>query len=98
MEHDDAQNRGTIARSELIERADDLFWIGLDRHRVKLEAGALGMAGFELALEDEGSFLERNFYSSQRLLICGRDDRFCHVVWNHAEKLDHDDFSLRASC
>jgi hypothetical protein len=35
----------------LIERADDLFWIGQNRDRVRLEAGAGGMAGFELAVE-----------------------------------------------
>ena len=98
MEHDDAQNRGTIARSELIERADDLFWIGQDRHRVKLEAGALGMAGFELALEDEGSFLERNFYSSRRLPICGRDDRFVTLFGITLRNSIMMIFSLRASC
>jgi hypothetical protein len=39
---------------ELIERADDLLWIGQDGNRVRLEAGAGGVAGFELAIEDEG--------------------------------------------
>ena len=39
---------------ELIERADDLFWIGQNGNRVRLEAGAGGVAGFELAIEDEG--------------------------------------------
>jgi len=38
---------------ELIERADDLFWIGQNGNRVRLEAGAGGVAGFELAVEDE---------------------------------------------
>ena len=40
--------------SKLIECADDQFWFGQDRDRVRLEAGAGGMAGFELALKDEG--------------------------------------------
>ena len=39
---------------ELIERADDLFWIGQDRNRVRLEAGAGSVAGSELAIKDEG--------------------------------------------
>ena len=34
---------------ELIERADDLFWIGEDRDRIRLEACAGSVAGFELA-------------------------------------------------
>jgi hypothetical protein len=34
------------------------------------------------------------FHSSGRILVCGSDDWFCHAVWNHTEKLDHDDFSL----
>src|SRR6516165_4834133 len=38
---------------ELIESADDLFWIGQNGNRVRLEAGAGGVAGFELAVEDE---------------------------------------------
>src|SRR5262249_6435362 len=39
---------------ESVEGLDDLFWIGQNRDRVRLEAGAGGMACFELALEDEG--------------------------------------------
>ena len=39
--------------SELLERADDLFWLGQNRDRVRLEAGAGSLTGFELALEDE---------------------------------------------
>ena len=39
--------------AELIERADDPFWIGQNGNRVRLEAGAGGVAGFELAVEDE---------------------------------------------
>ena len=35
---------------ELIERADDLFWIGQNGNRVRLEACAGSMAGFELAV------------------------------------------------
>ena len=30
------------------------FWLGQNRDGVRLEAGAEGLAGFELALEDEG--------------------------------------------
>jgi hypothetical protein len=32
----------------------DAFWFGQDRDRIGLEAGAGSMAGFELALEDDG--------------------------------------------
>ena len=39
---------------ELIEGLDDLFWIGQNGNRVRLEAGAGGMAGFKLAIEDQG--------------------------------------------
>jgi hypothetical protein len=39
---------------EFLERADDLFWIGQNGNRVRLEAGAGGVAGFELAIEDQG--------------------------------------------
>jgi hypothetical protein len=38
---------------ELIERADDLFWIGQNGNRVRLEDCAGSVACFELALEDE---------------------------------------------
>jgi hypothetical protein len=34
--------------------ADDLFWLGQNGDGVRLEAGAWSVAGFELALEDEG--------------------------------------------
>jgi hypothetical protein len=40
--------------SESGELNDDLFWLGQNRDGVRLEAGAEGLAGFELALEDEG--------------------------------------------
>src|SRR5262249_28303249 len=40
--------------SELIKGADDQFWFGQNRDRVRLEAGSGSIAGFELALEDEG--------------------------------------------
>jgi len=46
--------REVFESPELIECADDQFWFGQDRDRVRLEAGAGSMAGFELALEDEG--------------------------------------------
>src|SRR6516225_91303 len=48
---------------ELIERADDLLWIGQDGNRVRLEAGAGSVAGFELAIEDEGG--EGEFFGRQ---------------------------------
>ena len=47
---------------EPVEGTDDLFWIGQNGNRVRLEAGAGGVAGFELAVEDqggEGEFLGR---------------------------------------
>jgi hypothetical protein len=39
---------------ELIEGLDDLFWIGQNGNRVRLEACAGGVACFELAVENEG--------------------------------------------
>ena len=39
---------------EPVEGTDDLFWIGQNGNRVRLEAGAGGVAGFELAIEDQG--------------------------------------------
>jgi hypothetical protein len=39
---------------ESVEGLDDLFWIGQERDRVRLEAGAGGLPCFELAIEDEG--------------------------------------------
>ena len=47
---------------EPVEGADNLFWIGQNGNRVRLEACAGGVAGFELAVEDqggEGEFLGR---------------------------------------
>jgi hypothetical protein len=38
----------------LIECTDYLFWLGQNRDRVRLEAGAGSLTGFELAIEDEG--------------------------------------------
>jgi hypothetical protein len=49
---------------ESVEGLDDFFWIGQNRDRVRLEAGAGGMAGFELAVEDEGG--ERVLTTSNR--------------------------------
>jgi hypothetical protein len=40
--------------SELIEGVDDQFWFGQNRDRVRLKAGAWSLAGFELAIEDNG--------------------------------------------
>jgi len=39
---------------ESVEGLDNLFWIGQNGDRVRLEACAGSMAGFELAIEDEG--------------------------------------------
>jgi hypothetical protein len=39
---------------EAFEGDDDLFWLGQNRDGVRFEAGAGSVAGFELALEDEG--------------------------------------------
>jgi hypothetical protein len=44
--------------SELGKLGDHLFWLGQNRDGVRLEAGAGSMAGFELALEDEGGIGE----------------------------------------
>jgi hypothetical protein len=51
---------------ESVEGLDDLFWIGQNRDWVRLEAGAGGMAGFELAVEDEGGEGELLFWESER--------------------------------
>ena len=40
--------------SELLEGVDDQFWFGQNRDRVRLKAGAGSLAGFELAIEDNG--------------------------------------------
>ena len=39
---------------ESVEGLDDPFWLGQDGDRVRLEAGAWSVAGFELAIKDEG--------------------------------------------
>jgi hypothetical protein len=57
--------------SELMERTDDLFWIGQNRDRVRLEAGAGRLTGFELALEDDGGIGE--FLSWQAELRAKKD-------------------------
>ena len=51
---------------EPVEGLDDLFWIGQNGNRVRLEAGAGGVAGFELAVEDEGG--EGEFLGRQAAL------------------------------
>jgi hypothetical protein len=56
---------------ESVEGLDDFFWIGQNRDWVRLEAGAGGMAGFELALEDEGG--EGEFLGRQAEL-CAKED------------------------
>jgi len=38
----------------LTEGVDDQFWFGQNRDRVRLKAGAGSLAGFELAIEDNG--------------------------------------------
>jgi hypothetical protein len=46
--------------SELLEGADDAFWVGQDGDGIGLEACAWSLPGFELAIEDnggEGEFL-----------------------------------------
>ena len=40
--------------AEVLQGADDQAWLSQDRDRVGLEAGARGLAGLELATEDEG--------------------------------------------
>jgi hypothetical protein len=40
--------------TEPFESADDQFWLGQDRDRVRRETCAGSVRGFELALEDEG--------------------------------------------
>ena len=60
---------------ELIERTDDLLWIGQDRDRVRLEAGAWSVAGFELAIKDEGgegSFLGGKLKLALKKISAGR--------------------------
>ena len=51
---------------ESVEGLDDLFWIGQNGNRVRHEAGAGGVAGFELAVEDEGG--EGEFLGRQAAL------------------------------
>jgi hypothetical protein len=51
--------------SELIECADDLFWIGQNRDGVRLEACAGSLTGFELALEDESGVGELLFWEAE---------------------------------
>jgi hypothetical protein len=56
---------------ELIERANDLFWIGQNGNRVRLEAGAGGLAGFEPAIEDDGWIWELLCRQSE---LCAKED------------------------
>jgi len=56
---------------ELIEGADDLFWIGQNGNRVRLEACAGSVAGFELAIEDEGGEGELLFWQAK---LCAEKD------------------------
>jgi hypothetical protein len=53
------------------ERPDDLFWIGQDGNRVRFEACAESLPGFELALKDEGGIGE--FLSCQAELGAKED-------------------------
>jgi len=62
---------------ELIERADDLFWISQNGDRVRLEAGAGGVAGFDLSWPSKmragkGSFLGGRLKLALKKISAGR--------------------------
>ena len=47
------------------ERPNNFLWVGQDGDGVRLEAGAWSVAGFELALEDEGGEGELLFWEAE---------------------------------
>ena len=50
---------------EPVEGLDDLFWVGQDGDGVRLLSGAWGLAGFELAIEDQSGVGEFVFWQAE---------------------------------
>ena len=59
----EGESRVTPTRTKLL--VHDQFWFGQNRDRVRLKAGAGSMAGFELAIEDNGGKGEFLFWEAE---------------------------------
>ena len=60
--------------AEALKSGQNALWGGQDGNGIRLEACARGLAGFELALEDEGG--EGELFSDTRNRLLGRTNRF----------------------
>jgi hypothetical protein len=63
--------RETLESSEPVEGLDDFLGLGQNRDRVRLEAGAGSLTGFELAIKDNGGVGKFLFWQAQ---LCAKED------------------------